>query len=71
MSETLLTPLVIIVAAFFAILLFYGLAAFFNDFSIELKYLNNEIQRTRGADRKHWQRQKRKLWLSLLPFFKY
>lgn len=71
MSDSTLTPLIIAIAAFFLILLFYGLAAFFNDFFIELKYLNNEIRRTRGNDRKHWQRQKRKLWLSLLPFFKY
>ncbi len=71
MSETLLNPIAIIVILFFLVLLFYGLVVFTNEFSMELKYLNGEIKRTRGEDRKHWQRQKRRLWLSLLPFFRY
>ncbi len=48
-----------------------GLAIFINDFSRELKYLNNEIGRTTGAERRHWIRQRRRLWLSLIPFVKY
>ena len=31
----------------------------------------NEIGRTTGAERRHWIRQKRRLWLSLIPFVKY
>jgi hypothetical protein len=41
------------------------------DFIRELRYLNKEIACTSGADRKHWLRQRRRLWLSLLPFIKY
>ena len=54
-----------------SVLLLIGLASFINDFSQELKYLNNEIGRTSGAERRHYVRQRRRLWLSLIPFVKY
>ena len=60
-----------IVAAFFLFLLLFGLVSFFNDFSHELKYINCEIQRTDGSERRYWIRQRRRLWLSLIPFVKY
>ena len=41
------------------------------DFSQELKYLNCEIRRSTGEERKYWIRQRRRLWLSLLPFVEY
>ncbi len=69
--DTELYWLVGIVAAFFLILLLFGLVSFINDFSQELRYLNNEIRRTDGAERKHYIRQRRRLWLSLIPFVKY
>lgn len=48
-----------------------ALAGFFNGFSSEWRYLNREINRTEGAERERWKRRKRKLLLSLLPFFRY
>ena len=63
--------LVGIVAIFFLILLIFGLVTFINDFSSELRYLNNEIGRTTGEERRHWIRQRRRLWLSLIPFVRY
>ena len=69
--DTALYWLVGLVAAFFLILLLFGLVSFINDFSQELRYLNNEIRRTDGAERKHYIRQRRRLWLSLIPFVKY
>ena len=48
-----------------------ALAGFFNSFSSEWRYLNREINRTEGAERERWKRRKRKLLLSLLPFFRY
>lgn len=48
-----------------------GLVVFINDFSSEQRYLNNEIGRTTGGERRYWKRQKRRLWLSLIPFVKY
>jgi hypothetical protein len=44
---------------------------YINDFTRELKYLNMEISRSRGAEREHWLRRRRKLWLSIIPFVKY
>ena len=60
----------ILAVAFFVILL-VGSVFFLNDFSRELKYLNNEIKRTEGAERAHWIRMRRRLWLSLFPFIRY
>lgn len=60
-----------IVAAFFLFGLLVDLCLLINDFSRELKYLNNEIGRTTGAERRYWIRQRRRLWLSLIPFVKY
>lgn len=60
-----------LVAFGFLILLLFGFAQFLNDFSQELKYLNNEIGRTSGEERQYWIRRRRQLWLSLIPFVKY
>ena len=60
-----------VVAAFFLILMLAGLAQFTHDFSRELRYLNNEIRRTTDAERLHYIRQRRRLWLSLIPFVRY
>ena len=62
--------LLAIVFAFFAVLILVGLTMKINEFSHELDYLNREIARTEGAEREHWKREKRRLWLSLLPFFR-
>lgn len=40
------------------------------EFSQQLRYLNREIRRSCGAERKFWKRRRRRLWLSLLPFFR-
>lgn len=69
--DTELYWLIGIVAVFFLILLLFGLVSFINDFSQELRYLNSEIRRTDGAERRHWIRQRRRLWLSLIPFVRY
>lgn len=69
--DTELYWLIGIVAVFFLIILLFGLVSFINDFSQELRYLNNEIRRTDGAERRHWIRQRRRLWLSLIPFVRY
>lgn len=74
MSETTINPIlccIIIIAALFAILILVALAKFFNDFTHELRYLNCEINRTEGEERRYYIRRKRRLWLSILPFIKY
>jgi len=62
--------LLIMIIAFVAVLLLVGLTMKIGEFSRELKYINIEIGRTTGAERRYWKREKRRLWLSLLPFFR-
>ena len=64
----ILVAMAIIVVLF---VLVYVLARFVTDFSRELRILNVEIERTEGEEREHYIRQRRKLWLSLLPFIHY
>ena len=63
--------LLVILVIFFLVLLVFGAVSGLRSFSQELKILNCEIRRTRGAERKHYIRQRRRLWLSLIPFVKY
>lgn len=59
-------------AIFFSIIvLLVGFAMFYHDFMGELKYLNGEIKRTEGNERRYWLRKRRRLWLSIIPFVKY
>ena len=67
----ILSQLAVVFAALFAILLLVSLAKFINEFTHELRYLNCEIGRTEGDERKYYIRRKRRLWLSILPFVKY
>lgn len=62
--------LLIIIIAFVVVLLLVGLTMKIDEFSRELDYINREIGRTTGAEQKYWKREKRRLWLSLLPFFR-
>jgi len=62
--------LLAIVIAFLAVLVLVDLSMKINEFRHELNYLNCEIGRTEGAEREHWKRERRRLWLSLLPFFR-
>lgn len=69
--DTGIFTLVIIVGGLFIFVLLVGLALQISDFSKELKYINCEIERTDGEEQKYWIRQRRRLWLSLIPFVKY
>lgn len=60
-----------VIATIFLILALIRLVDFSKEFSATLYYLNMEIKRTNGMDRSHWIRQRRRLWLSLIPFIKY
>lgn len=51
--------------------LVFWLAHFVTDFSGELRYLNIEIGRTEGEERRYYLRRRRRLWLSLIPFVRY
>lgn len=60
-----------IVVAVVLISLLIRLIVFIYDFSSELYYLNIEIERTEGEERSWYIRQRRRLWLSLIPFVRY
>ena len=42
-----------------------------NWFYRELRYLNGEIKRNEGREKKRWIKRRRRLWLSIIPFVKY
>ena len=62
---------VFVLATIGLILLCLWLVPLIISFRDELEYLNMEIQRTDGRERAHWEKKKKKLWLSLLPFVRY
>lgn len=70
-NNTVLFLLIGVVAVLVFLMLLIAFITFLNDFKSELRYLNNEIRRTEGRERKHYLRRRRRLWLSLLPFVKY
>lgn len=63
----LILPIVIFLLA----ALIISTARKINGFINELKYIDIELSRASAVGRRHWKRQKIKLYLSLLPFFKY
>ena len=69
-NNTVIIILLAIIALFVVVFLIIGLAVKISVFSRERNYINTEIERTTGAERRYWKREKRRLWLSLLPFYK-
>lgn len=68
--DSVVGVLLVVVIAFFAIVFLVGLVMKINDFTHELNYINREIGRTTGGEQRYWKREKRRLWLSLLPFYR-
>lgn len=67
-----MTDYIIIGALLAAVVLFFALfVPWLRDFRRELRYINMEIQRNTGREREHWIKRKRRLKLSILPFFHY
>lgn len=69
-SDPVIAIIIVVVIFFFVILFLAGLAIKINEFSHELDYINREIGRTTGGEQRYWKREKRRLWLSLLPFYR-
>lgn len=67
LTQTALAVVALIVLA----VLVVKLAGWIVLFTKELKYLNTEIYRTYGEEHLYWVKRKKRLWLSVLPFFKY
>ena len=60
----------VIAATALAFLLLLKLGIFIDNFRRELKYIKTEINRSDGGERRYWLHQKKKLWLSLIPFYR-
>lgn len=70
LSQVIDTVIVYLALGCIFLLLATWVIRWYFQFSHQLRYLNKEIRRTRGAERKLWKRRRRRLWLSLLPFFR-
>ena len=70
-SDPTTQALLVVVIVIVAVLALVGITSHLLAFIRELRYLNSEIERTDGREQRHWKRLRRRLWLSLLPFFRY
>jgi len=61
----LLLPMALALLLFLFVL---SLAFRLRPFLHQLRYLNMEIARSQGEERRYWEKQKRRLWRTLLPF---
>lgn len=66
--DTATMAMLVFVMLFLAFGIMVSLAMKISDFYKELQYLKREIGRTEGAERQYWLREKRRLWMSLIPF---
>ena len=62
---------VAIIGAIVAVALLLNFLEWITFFKKELRRINGEIQRTDGREREHWKKRKKRLLLSILPFFRY
>lgn len=70
-TDLLLYGILVFFGILFLIGIFSAVIRFFNGFTAELRYLNDEIRRTDGSEQRYWIKRRKKLWLSLLPFVRY
>ncbi len=70
MNDTAFYLLIGLLGIVFIVVLLVAVAKFIHEFSKELRYINMEIGRTNGAEKKYWMSRRRRLWLSFLPFVK-
>lgn len=69
-TDPIINILFAIIIIFFAVLFLVAFVSRMYEFSRELDFINREIQRTSGGEQRYWKREKRRLWLSLLPFYR-
>lgn len=60
----------VVLIVFFLALIGYGLITGVRRFWEELRYINLELERASPREREKWLRRRRRLWLSLLPFYR-
>ena len=64
------TLLIAVIATIFSVIFLIYFAATYTRYSQEMKYIESEIRRSEGSEKRYWIKKKRKLWLSYLPFSK-
>ncbi|MBE6808114.1 MAG: hypothetical protein J6J30_05570 [Clostridia bacterium] len=67
--EQALVIICIVVAALFFLAVTIKLILAISKFSRDLVYLNSEIKRTHGSERKAWKRRKRRLFSKFWVYF--
>lgn len=64
--KEIILGLCIAIAAIAIIIIILNMALSYPEFKRQLKYINSEIQRTEGREKKHWKRRKRRLIIRFL-----
>ena len=57
------------IIGFVCLLIACKVALFIRSFKKELRYINGEINRTIGSEHERWKRARKRLYLSLIPFY--
>lgn len=68
---TIMELIIILSIVLLVLILAVRLTVFSAEIKSELKYLNSEIERTKGKERKYYKKYRRRLFWSFLPFVKY
>ena len=61
--------LLLTLIGFIVFLILARLFLFFRSFGKELRYINAELKRSGDSERPRWIRARKRLWLSLIPFY--
>lgn len=64
------TSALLLIGAFILLLLMYQFVVFLRAFGGDLRIINEEIKRSSPSERPRWKRARRRLFLSLIPFYK-
>lgn len=68
--DSVTMAMLIVLALVLAGMLLAALVQKLSRFCRDLRYINMEIERNAGSEREYWQRERRRLWLSWLPFYR-
>lgn len=71
MGDSVYITIAVVIGVLILILAVARLAVFLQWFHRELRYVEKEIARTTGDEKKHWLKRKKRLWRSLIPFVRY
>ena len=71
MGDSGYITIAIVIGVLILMLAVARLAVFLQWFTRELRYVEKEIARTTGDEKKHWEKRKKRRWRSLIPFLRY